>query len=71
MKLNPAQLGLIRGLLYPILVLVLTYFASAEHLASLGVSATTATIIAGLLSSLDHFIEQENGKALFGTAKRR
>jgi hypothetical protein len=71
MNLNPAQLGLIRGLLYPVLVLVLTYFSTAEHLASLGVSASAAVVIAGFLSSLEHFVAADSGKALFGAARSR
>lgn len=69
MKTSPAVLGLIRGLGYPIGTLILTYFSVSDNIASLGVSASVAVVIAAIISTLEHSIEGRTGKALFGAAR--
>lgn len=69
MKISNAWLGLIRGLLYPIGTLILTYFSVSDNIASLGVSATVAVVIASIISTMEHSIEGRTGSALFGSVR--
>lgn len=68
MNISPSVLGLIRGLGYPLLAVLLAYFSVVEHVTSLGISAGTAIVIVGFISSIEHFLaaRSTDGKALFG-----
>ena len=69
MKLNSFWLGVLRGVGYPALMLVLTYFSDANHIASAGVSLTVAATIAGIIAGLEHYVESQTGSAMFGAVK--
>lgn len=70
MAITPAQLGFIRAFGTGILLFVLAYLGDASHLSGV-VSDTIALIISALALSLEHQIESNSGKALFGSTKVR
>lgn len=69
MKINSFWLGVIRGIGYPVITLVLAYFSDVNHIAGAGVSLGTAAVIAGIIGGLEHAFEATSGSALFGAVK--
>jgi hypothetical protein len=67
LKITSAWLGVIRGLGMVIALPLLTYLGDAAHLSSVA-SPIVASVIAIIALSLEHTIESETGKALFGVA---
>lgn len=59
--------GFIQGVFYPVAMVILTYVIQNLGPSDL-VSAGTATIITGLLSVLENYIQSQTGKAMFGIA---
>lgn len=68
--MNPAILGLVRGLGVVVATAVLTYFGDAAHLNGI-VSVSVAGIISSLALMLEHAIEDNTGKALFGAVRAK
>lgn len=67
MKISPAFLGFLRAIGVVVITSVLSYIGVAEHLAFLP-SWVAALIAAGALA-LEHKIEDNSGKALFGAVR--
>lgn len=67
--LNQFWVGVLRGVGYPALMLVLAYLSDANHWASGGISLTVATLIAAVFSGLDHWLESKYGTVAFGAAR--
>lgn len=66
--LNPKLVGFLRGLLYPLAMLLLDYVI--QNLGGSGlVSGGTATIIVALLGMVEHAIQNNTGNAFFGAVK--
>lgn len=65
MTITPAQLGFVRAIGVAILLFVLSYLGDASHLNGV-VSDSIATVIAALALAIEHNIESNTGKALFG-----
>lgn len=70
MSITPAQLGFLRAIGVAFVLFLLTYLGDASHLNGI-LSAGTATVVAGLALALEHYIEDNTGKALFGTTSIR
>lgn len=70
MSITPAQLGFIRALAVAFILFLLTYLGDVTHLNGI-LSASTATIVAGLAMSLEHYIESNTGNGLFGSVAIR
>lgn len=68
--MNPAVLGLIRGLGFAVLVAVLTFLGSATNLTGV-LNPATASLVAALALALEHAIEARTGNALFGAVRTR
>lgn len=66
--MNPAILGLIRGIGVAILMAVLTYLGDASHLNGI-LSGSLAAIISGVALMIEHSIENSTGNALFGAVR--
>lgn len=69
MNLSPFWLGVLRGIGYPAVTLVLAYFSDVNHIMSAGVSLTTATLLAALIAGIEHAVEGQTGNALFGAVR--
>ncbi len=66
--MNTKTIGFIQGMLYPVLMVIITYVI--QNLGGSGlVSAGSATIITGVLSLIENALETSTGKALFGMVK--
>ncbi len=70
MNIQPAVLGLLRGVGFAIVLAVLTYVGDAAHLAPL-VGDTLATLIASGILAYEHSLEAKGSGALFGSVNRR
>ncbi len=68
MNISPAVLGFLRTLLTVAIIAILSYIGDASHLNGL-VSGTLATLIAAIAMGLEHSIEANTGKALFGAVR--
>ena len=69
MKLSIAQAGFLKGIGVAILAAAVAYLSDPSHLTFL--SSGAALIVAGLASSLESYIKDQTGKALFGAAPVR
>lgn len=65
MTLTPAQLGLLRGIAFSVVMAIITFLGDASHLNGV-VSPVIAAIIASLALSLEHYLEGNGGGAMFG-----
>lgn len=66
----PAWLvGLLRGAGTAALFAVVAYFANSSNLTFF--SASTAGIVSAIALMIEHIIEQQTGKALFGAVRSR
>lgn len=70
MSITPAQLGFVRALGVALVLFLLSYLGDAAHLNGI-LSASGATIVAGLAMSLEQYIESNTGKGLFGSTSIR
>ena len=65
---NTKLTGFVRGMAYPVVCAILSYI-----IANLGesglVTGASATIITGILAVIEHAIEANTGRALFGAIK--
>lgn len=68
--ISPAVLGFLRALGTVALTAVLTYLGDATHLNGI-VSGGIATLIAAIALGIEHNIESNSGKALFGSVVSR
>lgn len=66
--MSPAILGFVRAIGSIILMAVLAYLGDVSHLNGI-VSASLATVIAGIAMSVEHMIEAKSGNALFGAVR--
>ncbi len=69
MNLNPAVLGMIRGLGVAVLMAVLTYLGDATHLQGI-LNPQVAAILAAIVLGIEHNMEANGSGSLFGAAKR-
>lgn len=69
-KMSPAIAGFLKGILGVVVIAIVSYFGDASHLSGI-VNLGTATIVAGLFSSLESYLKSQSGNttALFGAAK--
>ncbi len=70
MNLNPAVLGLVRGLGFTVLLAVLSFVGNAANLHGLVNESLAGLIAAGALA-LEHSLESKGEGALFGAVNRR
>lgn len=70
MNLNPAVLGLIRGLGAAVLFAVVSYFADAGNLHGIVSNDGLAALIAAIALGIEHNMEAKGKGALFGAVKR-
>ncbi len=68
--MSPALLGFLRGVLFAVVVAILTYLGDATNLSNL-LNPTTASVVAALALAIEHSIEAKTGNALFGTVTVR
>lgn len=68
--MNPALLGLIRGVCLAAVTAILVYLGDATHLTGI-LNPVTASILAASALALEHYIEEKKGTALFGAVKTR
>jgi hypothetical protein len=67
--MNQTMLGIVRGLGVALLTTTIAYFADPAHLTFL--SASTGALISAMLLSLEHYIEGDTGRALFGAVRSK
>ena len=70
MNLNPAVLGLLRGLGFAIVLAVLSFIGDAANLHGL-LNETLAGLLAAGALALEHSLESKGQGALFGAVNRR
>lgn len=66
--MNPALLGLLRGLGMVVLAAVINFLADSTNLQGV-VTPTVATLISVVALALEHMQASSTGKALFGAVK--
>lgn len=68
--MTPAIAGFIKGVLGVVVIALVSYFGDASHLTGI-LSLGTATVVAGLFSSLESYLKARSGNttALFGAVK--
>lgn len=66
--MSPALLGFIRAIGSVVVFAVVSYIADASHLSGL-MSVSAAAVISGLALSLEHYLGDKSGTALFGAVK--
>ncbi len=70
MNLNPAVLGLVRGIVFAVLLAILTVLGNAANLHGIVPEAFEGLIASGALA-LEHWLESRGQGALFGAVNRR
>lgn len=66
--MNSKIIGFLRGLLYSIVMVILAYII--QNLGGSGILPVgISTIVVGVLGMIDHALESNTGKALFGAVR--
>lgn len=68
--MNPALLGLFRGLGFAVLMAVLSYLGNAANLSGV-VDTSLAAVISSIVLAIEHSLASKGDTALFGAVRTR